>query len=86
MALRLCGAPHEEEAKRFYEFVTAPESLVHAACNYYRIPVRTDIDRTQLPEWMNAPFTRMPIDWDLLRKQGNDWLRYWDTNIRGQGR
>ena len=78
------GAPHEAEAKRFYEFVTTNESLINAARNYYRIPVRTDIDRKQLPEWMNEPFTRMPIDWELLRKQGNDWLRYWETNIRGR--
>lgn len=80
------GAPHEDEAKRFYEFVTTTESLVRSAHNYYRIPVRTDIDRAQLPAWMNEPFTRMPIDWGLLRKQGNDWLRYWDTNIRGRGK
>lgn len=78
------GGPHEDEARRFYEFVTTPESLAHAAQKYYRIPVRTDLDRRQLPEWMNAPFTRMPLDWDLVRKQGNDWLRYWDTEIRGR--
>ena len=78
------GAPHEEEARRFYEFVTTPESLAHAAQSYYRIPARTDLDRKQLPAWMNESFTRMPLDWDLLRKQGNDWLRYWDTEIRGR--
>src|SRR6266446_5200019 len=48
------GAPHEEEAKRFYEFVTTAESLAHAARNYYRIPTRTDIDRKQFPDWMAA--------------------------------
>jgi iron(III) transport system substrate-binding protein len=80
------GAPHEEEAKRFYEFVTTPESLVRSGRNYYRLPVRSDIDRQQLPDWMNASFTRMPLDWDLLRKQGNEWLRYWDTEIRGRGK
>jgi iron(III) transport system substrate-binding protein len=78
------GAPHEEEARRFYEFVTTTESLVHAAKDYYRIPVRTDVDRQQLPAWMNEPFTRMPLDWDLLRKQGDVWLRYWDTQIRAR--
>jgi iron(III) transport system substrate-binding protein len=78
------GAPNEEEAKRFYEFVNTPESLVHAAHKYYRIPVRTDLDRSQLPVWMNEPFTRLQLDWDLLRKSGNDWLRYWDTEIRGR--
>jgi len=79
------GAQHEEEARRFYEFVTTPESLVHAAQNYDRLPARTDLDRKQLPAWMNEPFTRMPVDWDLLRKQGSVWLRYWDTEIRGRG-
>jgi iron(III) transport system substrate-binding protein len=82
----LRGAPHEEEARRFYEFVTTPESLIHAAKNYYRIPVRADLDRAQLPAWMNEPFTRMPLDWDLLRREGNDWLRYWDTEIRGRNK
>jgi iron(III) transport system substrate-binding protein len=82
----LRGAPHEEEARRFYEFVTTPESLTHAANAYYRIPVRDDIDRTKLPAWMNEPFTRMPIDWDLLRREGNEWLRYWDTEIRGRSK
>jgi hypothetical protein len=48
--------------------------------------VRSDIDRKQLPDWMNTPFTRMPLDWDLLRKQGNEWLRYWDTEIRGRSK
>jgi iron(III) transport system substrate-binding protein len=80
------GAPHEAEARRFYEFVTTPESLTHAAHTYYRIPARTDLDRSQLPSWMNEPFTRMPLDWDLIRKEGNEWLRYWDAEIRGRNK
>jgi iron(III) transport system substrate-binding protein len=80
----LRGAANEEEARRFYEFVTTPENLVYAAKKYYRIPVRTDLDRGQLPAWMNEPFTRLPLDWDLLRKEGGEWLRYWDTEIRGR--
>jgi iron(III) transport system substrate-binding protein len=78
------GAPNKAEAKQFYEFVTTPESLAYAAQKYYRIPVRTDLDRAQLPAWMNEPFKPLPIDWDVLRKQGGDWLRYWDTEIRGR--
>lgn len=80
------GAPHEEEARRFYEFVTTPESLAHAARAYYRIPVRTDVDRQQLPAWMNEPFARMSLDWNLLRKDGGEWLRYWDAEIRGRNK
>lgn len=78
------GAPHEEEARRFYEFVTTPESLTHTARTYYRIPVRKDLDRQQLPAWMNEPFVRLPLDWELLRREGNEWLRYWDAEIRGR--
>ena len=80
------GAPHEEEARRFYEFVTTPESLIHAAREYYRIPARTDLDRSQLPAWMNEPFIRMPVDWELLRREGNEWLRYWDAEIKGRNK
>ena len=49
-------------------------------------PRARDIDRQQLPDWMIVPFTRMPIDWELLRTQNGDWLRYWDANICGQGK
>jgi iron(III) transport system substrate-binding protein len=76
------GGPNVEEAKRFYEFVTTPESLKYAGEKYYRIPVRTDMDHAKLPAWMNEPFKELPLDWDLLRKNGSDWLRYWDTEIR----
>ena len=78
------GAPNEAEARKFYEFVTTPESLAYAAQKYYRIPVRTDIDRKQLPDWMNEPFTSLQLDWNVLQKEGPEWLRYWDTQIRGR--
>jgi iron(III) transport system substrate-binding protein len=80
------GAPHEQEAREFYEFVNTPESLTYAARTYYRLPVRKDLDRAALPAWMNETFTRMPLDWELLRKEGNEWLRYWDTEIRGRNK
>jgi hypothetical protein len=44
--------------------------------------VRTDIDRSQLPAWMNEKVNAMPLDWNVLRKQSGEWLRYWDTEIR----
>ena len=80
------GGPNEEEARRFYEFVTSPEHLILAAKKYYRIPVRRDLDRAQLPAWMNEPVNEMPIDWGVLRTHSNDWLRYWDTEIRGRNK
>ena len=81
------GAPNQEEAKRFYEFVTNAESSAYAAHKYYRLPLSRKPISTALKvaAWMNEPFTRMPLDWELLRKEGGDWLKYWDTEIRGRG-
>ena len=79
------GAPNEEDAKRFYEFVNTPESLILSAKKYYRVPVRNDLDRTQLPAWMNEPVNEMQIDWNVMRNQITDWMKYWDLEIRGKG-
>ena len=81
------GAPHEAEAKKFYEFVTTEESLQFAAQKFYRLPVaRMDVDKTKLPAWMQTDFKRMPVDWNALRKNGNEWMQFWDANIRGRNR
>lgn len=81
------GAPHEEEARKFYEFVTSPENLIYAAEKFYRLPVsRSDLDRSKLPAWMQTDVKRMPIDWNLLRKESNNWMKNWDANIRGRNK
>jgi iron(III) transport system substrate-binding protein len=28
----------------------------------------------------------MPLDWKILEEKSNEWMRYWDSNIRGRGR
>jgi iron(III) transport system substrate-binding protein len=78
------GTQHLKEAQDFYEFVTTPESLEFAAEEFYRIPSRNDIPRETLPEWMrglNIP--RMPMDWALVEEKSQEWMDYWDSNIRG---
>ena len=81
------GAPHEEEARKFYEFVTTPENLLHTAQKFYRLPVtRADLDKSKLPAWMQTDIKRMNVDWNALRKNGNQWMQFWDTNIRGQNK
>jgi hypothetical protein len=25
------------------------------------------------------------MDWDLLARNGADWMRYWDEHVRGKG-
>ncbi len=79
------NAKQPELAKKFYEFVTTQEALVHQAHTYYRIPARKDIARDKLPDWMQRPLKTMPMDWQLFAEKGNEWMQYWDDHIRGRG-
>src|SRR5690606_28074164 len=49
----VANAPNTEAARDFYEFVTSDSAAVDQAHRFYRIPVRTDIDDSLLPEWMS---------------------------------
>jgi len=81
----LRGAPHPERGRELYEFVTGAETLVEHARRFHRIPVRRDLPRERLPEWMAAlEFEAMPLDWELLAEHEREWLRFWDERIRGQ--
>ena len=47
------GDPNEADASQFSTVCDDAGSLAMAAKKYYRMPVRTDVDRAQLPAWMN---------------------------------
>lgn len=80
------GGPGLERAKQFYEFVTTDSALVRQARAFYRIPVRQDIDESMLPDWIaRTEIKPMPVDWDRLEREGSEWMRYWDENIKGRG-
>ncbi|MCG3118949.1 MAG: hypothetical protein ALAOOOJD_01238 [bacterium] len=74
-------------AKNFYEFVTTPESFIHASKSYYRIPTRKDLDFSQIrPEFNPAQYKALPMDWQLFADSCATWMQYWDQNIRNKGR
>lgn len=80
------GGPNLEAAEAFYEFVTSDSALVEQANTFYRIPVRTDIARDKLPEWITrVEVTPMDLNWERLDEEGADWMQYWDENIKGRG-
>lgn len=82
----VAGGPNQEAARAFYEFVTTREALVHQAHEYYRIPVRTDIPDSELPEWITrVDVTPMEMDWERLADEGADWMQHWDEQIKGRG-
>ena len=83
------GTKHAREAKLYYEYVTTPEALKAAAEKYLRIPARTDIPQAELPQWIqeaNAKIKPMPVDRKVMAEHLNEWMKYWDANIRNTER
>jgi iron(III) transport system substrate-binding protein len=83
------GAPHPEQARAFYEFVTTPAALRFAADSLLRIPAREDIPVDSLPEWIREAKTSikpMAIDRRLLADSLDAWMTYWDSNVRNRGK
>ena len=79
------GSKHVEAARLYYEFVTSPKALNEAANRFQRIPVRKDIPLDSLPPWVKEAMTgirAMPMDQAILEKHLDEWMRYWDANIR----
>ena len=83
------GTKHGDIAQKFYEFVSTPASLEAASQKFYRIPARTDIPLDSLPQWVRDAKTNikpMPLDRALLAKHLDEWMRYWDANIRNRSK
>ncbi|MEO8193611.1 MAG: extracellular solute-binding protein [Gemmatimonadales bacterium] len=83
------GSKHPAEAKLYYEFVTTPEALKAAAEKFLRIPARTDIPQSELPQWIqdaNAKIKPMPVDRKVMAEHLDEWMKYWDAHIRNSER
>ncbi len=83
------GTKHPAEAKLYYEYVTTQEAMKVAAEKFLRIPARTDIPQKDLPQWIqdaNAKIKPMPVDRKMMADHLNEWMKYWDANIRNRGR
>ena len=83
------GTEHQDAARRYYEFVTSQPSLVTAADSFMRIPARTDLPADSLPEWIveaQREIKPMDVDPALIRAHLDEWMRYWDANIRNRSR
>lgn len=79
------GSKNFEEAVRFYEFVTNESNLLIQAEKFYRIPARTDIPKDKLPSWISGnPFTAMETDWKLISEKESEWMKKWDSEIKGK--
>ena len=83
------GSKKPDVAKLYYEFVTTPEAMKVAAERFLRIPARTDIQQSELPDWIqeaNRQIRPMRVDRKVMADSLNAWMKYWDSNIRNSGR
>ena len=83
------GAPHPDAARAFVEFVGGREAQILTAREVFRLPARTDLPEADVPAWVADVMHEMQVatmDWNLLAREGSDWMAYWDQHVRGSGR
>lgn len=82
------GAPHPETAQAYIDFVGSREAQELAARKALRLPARNDLPPEKLPEWAREVMRELVpagVDWDLIAENGDEWMRTWNREIRGQG-
>ena len=83
------GGKNPEAAKLYYEFVTSAEAMYTAANQFVRLPARRDLDNSKLPDWVRetlAQLKPMPLDAALMAEKLDEWMNYWDQQIRNSSR
>lgn len=83
------GSKHPREAEEYYEYVTTPDAMIAAADSFLRIPARKDIPVAKLPQWIQDAMSRirpMPVDRAVMTAHLDEWMKYWDANIRNRGK
>jgi iron(III) transport system substrate-binding protein len=82
------GAPQPEAARAFIEWVGSREAQLLAAKQAFRLPARQDLPAEQLPEWAQEALDELvaaEVDWELIERQGAEWMNVWDRSVRGKG-
>jgi iron(III) transport system substrate-binding protein len=83
------GSRHPVAARAFIDYVGSEEAQVLAAREVFRLPARTDLPAKSIPGWVAQVEREMVVadmDWDLLSREGPDWMSYWDQHVRGTGK
>jgi iron(III) transport system substrate-binding protein len=82
----IANCKHPEPAKLYYEFVNSKESMLILAEEHYRIPTRSDIPTDSLPKWITETEIKpMDIDWKVFSEKSEEWMKYWEQNIKNRG-
>ena len=82
------GAPGQEVAKQFVDWVGGVPAVAMAARQFHRLPARSDFPADSLPPTLRRAREQIrpePMDWAQLQQQGPGWMRWWDEHVRGTG-
>ena len=82
------GAPQPEAARAFIEWVGSREAQLLAAEQAFRLPARQDLPPDELPGWAREALDDLvaaEVDWELIERQGAEWMNVWDRKVRGKG-
>lgn len=82
------GSKHPELAKRFIDWIGSQEAQRMAAEEAFRLPARNDIAPEDLPVWAREALDQLvtaDVDWQLMEREGAEWMHTWDREVRGQG-
>jgi iron(III) transport system substrate-binding protein len=83
------GSRHPEAARAFIDYVGSEAAQLLAAEKVFRLPVRNDLPPDRVPAWVAEVEREMaviPMDWELLSREGAAWMGYWDRHVRGTGK
>jgi iron(III) transport system substrate-binding protein len=83
------GSRHPEAARAFIEYVGGVDAQLLAAEKVFRLPARHDLPPDRVPAWVADVERRMlviPMDWELLARDGAAWMGYWDRHVRNTGK
>jgi iron(III) transport system substrate-binding protein len=83
------GSRHPDAARAFIDFVGGEEAQLLAAREVFRLPARDDLPPDSVPYWVtevNREMIVADMDWDLLSRQGAEWMSYWDQHVRATGK
>ena len=85
----LRGAPRQEEAKIFVNFVASREVMLVAARDHLRMPARNDVPPDSLPKWIRdaqKAIVPMALDRQLMADSLAVWMTAWDARVRNRFR
>lgn len=83
------GSRHPQLAHAFVDYIGSVEGQLLAARQAYRNVARTDLPSDSLPDWLVRVLDQlrpMDLDWEMLEARGREWMKYWDSQIRGSSR